>query len=232
MRSGKERSAAGMVFGRFSNRRSCVKGWRETSGEYGHVGRHHVIAAQASPGVLQETLDSSDIIGRWEWDIAHDRVYAGAAVAHLFNLEPAVAQAGASLSSYLAAVHPDDREKTSQCITASAMDGRTYVQEYRVLSADGVTRCVLARGRIRLDASGRPAWGTGLLIDVTQNRCETVETVHQDLLPLAAEHCLAMRKALHALPEPLLRRMSDMLLLEIGRAMARADRNDQRSQLN
>lgn len=43
---------------------------------------------------------------------------------------------------------------------------------------------------------------------------------------------MAMRRALYELPEPLLRRMSDMLLLEIGRAMVRAESAEQRSQMN
>jgi len=201
------------------------------------VGRHYVLAARASSGGLQETLDASDIIGRWEWDIVQGRIYAGAAVAFLFNVPPALARAGAPLSDYLKAVHPEDREKTTRSIIASSRDGRTYVQEYRVRSADGVTRYILARGRIQRDETGRPHWGSGLLIDITPNRLDPDETSDRGAetehpLPLAAEHCLAMRNALYELPEPLLRRMSDMLLLEIGRAMVRAESAGQRSQMN
>ncbi|MCJ2045374.1 PAS domain-containing protein [Methylobacterium sp. J-078] len=200
------------------------------------MGRHHVFATKASPDVLQEKLDASDIVGRWKWDIVHDRVYADAAVALLFNLEPAVARAGVSLDRYLEAVHPEDRERAIQGLAASLLAGRAYRQEFRVRSADGVTRRILARGRIQCDAAGRPKWGRVLLIDVTQDPLEATGAAcleaHQHPLPLAAEHCMAMRQALYELPEPLLRRMSDMLLLEIGRAMVRAESAEQRSQMN
>jgi hypothetical protein len=43
----------------------------------------------------------------------------------------------------------------------------------------------------------------------------------QHPLERAAEHCLAARKAIQELPEPLLHRMSDMLLLEVGRALSK-----------
>ena len=200
------------------------------------MGRHHVFAAKASPDVFQEKLDASDIVGRWKWDIVHDRIDADAAVALLFNLEPAVARAGASLDRYLEAVHPEDRERASRDIAASLLAGRAYRQEYRVRSVDGVTRRILARGRIQRNAAGRPKWGRVLLIDVTQDHPDATgdarPEAHQHPLPLAAEYCMAMRQALYELPEPLLRRMSDMLLLEIGRAMVRAESAEQRSQMN
>lgn len=157
------------------------------------MGRHLVTAAKASSGALQEKLDASDIVGRWKWDIVRDRIYADPAVALLFNVEPEVARAGASLHRYLEAVHPEDRERTHQCLATSLRAGRTYRQEYRVRSADGVTRCILARGRTQVDAAGRPKWGRVLLIDVTQDHridqdpfdatCSARPEPHQHPLP-------------------------------------------------
>ncbi|KQU18061.1 hypothetical protein ASG63_23720 [Methylobacterium sp. Leaf94] len=177
--------------------------------------------------MLQQALDSSDLIGRWEYDVSNDRVYADALVALVFNIDPAAAAAGASLDAFTTGVHPDDRKRFVREIKRSAETGLPCTFEYRVCSADGVVRWVLDRGRITLDEEGRPLHGSGVLLDITQSRLgqndEGSQQACQEPHPLerAAEHCLAARQVIQELPEPLLNRMSDMLLLEIGRALAR-----------
>lgn len=185
--------------------------------------------ANASQIQLQAAIDASDVIGRWDWDIPNDRLYADATVALLFSVDPALAQGGVPLSLFLEAIHPDDRTKTAEVIARSAKAGCSYVQEYRVHSADGAMRWVLARGLIELDRAGKPLRGTGFLIEITQNRAAeaaySVGMPDRSAHPLeqAAEHCLAARYAVHKLHEPLLHNMTDMLLLELGRRLAKME---------
>jgi hypothetical protein len=194
--------------------------------------------AVASHLLLQDAIDGSDEIGRWDWDIPNDRIYADAIVALLFNVDPAAAEAGAPLGLFLNGVHPDDRKKTADLIARRTAAGRSYVQEYRVNSADGVTRWVLARGLIRLDGAGRPQSGTGFLIDITRDRAEEaayaarMDAPSGHLIERAAEHCLAVRSAVRELPEPLLHNMTDMLLFEIGRKLAGAVDVRNRTRMN
>lgn len=194
--------------------------------------------AQVSQVLLQQALDASDVIGRWDYDVPNDRVYADALVALVFNLDPAEAAAGTSLNAFRAGVHPDDRERFTREIKQSTETGLCCTFEYRVCSADGVVRWVLDRGRIALDKAGRPKRGSGVLIDITQSRLGNQdESSHltcqaQHPLERAAEHCLAARKAIHELPEPLLHRMSDMLLLEVGRALAKLSDRRRYSEMN
>ena len=188
--------------------------------------------------MLQQAIDASDMIGRWEYDVPNDRVYADALVALVFNVDPATTVAGVSLDVFLAGVHPDDRERFTREIKRSAETGLCCTFEYRVCSADGVTRWVLDRGRIALDEFGRPQRGSGVLIDITQTRLgdheegsqQTCQAQHP--IERAAEHCLAARKAIHELPEPLLHRMSDMLLLEVGRALSKLTDERRRGAMN
>ena len=190
------------------------------------MGQRGTCAIEASQIVLQDIIDASDTIGRWEWDIPNDRLYADATVALLFSVDPTVAQDGVPLSLFLESIHPDDRAKTAEVIAASAQNGRSYVQEYRVYSADGIMRWVMARGLIELNERGQPHRGTGFLIDITQSRAN--EAAYAAGLPnrsehpleLAAEHCLAARYAVRKLAEPLLHNMTDMLLLELGRRLS------------
>ena len=202
------------------------------------MGRRGTCATEASPIVLQDIIDASDTIGRWEWDIPNDRLYADATVALLFSIDPMVARAGVPLSLFLESIHREDRAKTAEVISASVQAGRSYVQEYRVYSADGVMRWVMARGLIELNEGGQPHRGTGFLIDITQSRANEaayaarVPTHSEHPLEQAAEHCLAARQAVRKLPEPLLHNMTDMLLLELGKRLVTHEQNSRLTWLN
>jgi hypothetical protein len=178
------------------------------------------------------------MIGRWDWDIPNDRLYADALVALLFNVDPVAAEVGAPLSAFINGLHPEDRDRTRHLIATSAAAGRSYVAEYRVRSADGLTRWVLARGRFILDHTGRPLRGIGLLIDITQSKHDEAayvsETASSSDHPLerAAEHLLSAHQALQEAPEPVLHRMSDMLLLEIGRRLSKLEGEQHRARMN
>ena len=202
------------------------------------LGRFQARETQVSQIMLQQAIDASDLIGRWEYDVSKDRAYADALVALVFNIDPAAMAAGVSLDVFLAGVHPEDRERLAREIERSMETGLCCTFEYRVCSADGIVRWVLDRGRIVLDQAGRPLHGSGVLIDITQTRLgeheegsqQTCQAQHP--IERAAEHCLAARKAIHELPEPLLHRMSDMLLMEVGRALSKLTDERRRDGMN
>lgn len=202
------------------------------------MGRREPHAAAAAQFRLQDAIDASDVIGRWSYDVPNDRVYADALVALVFNLDPVRAQAGAPLGAFLDGVHPEDRERTARLIAKSAEDGLACVIEYRVCSADGVTRWILDRGRIARDKSGRPSHGSGILVDITQAKLDEAARLMESSSPLnvplerAAEHCLAAHEAISELPRSVLHQMSATMLLEIGRQLATVDRDERLGRLN
>jgi hypothetical protein len=193
--------------------------------------------AQTCPTSFQAALDASDVIGSWEWDIATDRVHADALVALLFNVDPDCAEAGASLAEFAAGIHPEDRERVTTLIGACARTGSSYVAEYRVCSADGVTRWILARGRYHVDVSGRPSRGRGIVIDITPSRMSEdayVRTGRDAVRPLerAADHCVAAHRALADEGDAHLTLLSEMLLLELGRKLAKRESARRRKRMN
>ncbi len=201
------------------------------------MGRREPRVATAAHVLLQEAIDASEVIGRWEYDVPNDRVYADALVALVFNLDPVLAQAGAPLKAFLEGVHPEDRERTARLIAKSAENGLPCAIEYRVCSADGVTRWVLDRGRISRDKAGLPTHGRGILIDITQTKmaeAAPVSAPFPDDVPLerAAEHCLAAHEAINALPRSVLHHMSATMLMEIGRQLATRDRDERLARFN
>ncbi|KQP11201.1 hypothetical protein ASF28_09150 [Methylobacterium sp. Leaf99] len=196
------------------------------------MGQRTPYAEAAAQILLQDALDASETIGRWEYDVINDRAYADALVALVFNLDPLAAETGAPLKAFLAGIHPDDRERATQTIARSVEDGLSCTLEYRVCSADGVTRWVLDRGRFTHDREGRPTRGTGILVDITQMKQEAAAPVLTSPLERAAEHCLAAREAIHELPHSVLHQMSDMLLFEIGRELSRIGGSERRGKAN
>lgn len=201
------------------------------------MGRHSAVGAGASQILLQDALDAADVIGRWEYDVPTDRAYSDALVALVFNVDPADAAAGTPISTFLAGIHPEDRERAANEIQRSTQTGLCCTMEYRVCSADGVIRRVLDRGRFNLDRNGLAQRGTGVLIDVTRRGLESGGRLSSSgelrhSLEQAAEYCLAAKDLLKNLPEPLLQRINDMLLLEIGRSLARVESERRRASLS
>lgn len=190
------------------------------------------------PDAFQAAIDASDVVGHWDWDAQSDRLSADALVALLFNVDPDVAAAGAPLAEFAAGIHVDDRARVTDLIQQCASRGTSYVAEYRVCSADGATRWVLARGRFHCDTVGRPLRGRGIIIDITQTRmgenAYVADAINPSDHPLerGADLCIAAHKALKEIEEPHLHKLMDMLLFEVGRTLARYESKERRKRMN
>jgi PAS domain S-box-containing protein len=107
-------------------------------------------------------------IGTWTYDIRADRVYADRNLAAIFGTGDA-GMAGVSLADYLAAIHPDDLERTRRAIQATIAGTGTFECEYRV-RAEGGWRHVLARAKLTVGEDGRAAWMPGIVLDVSRRK--------------------------------------------------------------
>lgn len=193
---------------------------------------------KAVPYNLQKKIDKLDIVGKWKWNINGDRVFTDTVVALLFNVDPSIAENGASLTNFLNGIHPEDRSVAAKIFVESAKRGTSYVSEYRVCSADGVIRWILSRGRFELDLAGRPACGRGILVDITQSKVSedafSMETSAPPSHPLEriADHCLAICDEAEALQDSLVRQLANMLLIEAGRTLAEFKAAERRKRMN
>jgi hypothetical protein len=195
-------------------------------------------SGQTSPEAFQSALDALDVIGRWEWDAATDSARSDAFVALLFDVDPEQAEVGVPLVAFVDAIHDEDRERVLTLIRRSASEGSTYLTEYRVISADGQTRWVLARGRFTSDHQGRPVSGSGIVVDITRLRVSegTFDGAEVDagetLLDRAAEYAIAAQEAVAKLQDPDLRALADALLMALGRKLAQQEVLDRRKRMN
>ncbi|RYF00175.1 MAG: PAS domain S-box protein [Oxalobacteraceae bacterium] len=197
-----------------------------------------LIDGQTCPTAFQRALDTIEVAGSWDWDIPSDLVRADTFVALLFNVDPGDASVGLPLSAYIDGMHPDDREHVHALILRSIEDDTPFVAEYRVLSADGVTRWVLDRGYIIRDSAGRPVRGRGIIVDITRSRTGrltfTADAPDPFLpsLERVADLVMDAQQLITELQDPTLKAEVDALLLTLGRRLAQQEVQERRQSMN
>jgi PAS domain S-box-containing protein len=103
------------------------------------------------------------------WHIRDDVMVADERLAEIFGIE--LDQAGSlPIARYLAAIHPDDRQRVEREIDRVLSTGDPYEIEYRVTGRDGIERWVQVRGRLERDAAGQPHRLAAALIDMTDHK--------------------------------------------------------------
>ncbi len=138
-------------------------------------------------------------VGSWCLDVVHNRLTWSGEVFRIFRMRKGTPL---TYEAFLAAVHPDDRERVDKA-WANAMHGSPYDVEHRIL-VDGELRWVRERAEVEFDAGGDAVRGIGTVQDITQ-------------LKLAQEHLLRINRANRALSkcnEALIRAVEESTLLQ------------------
>ncbi|BDG01927.1 PAS domain-containing hybrid sensor histidine kinase/response regulator [Anaeromyxobacter oryzae] len=102
-----------------------------------------------------EDLDSSPL--RWS-----DEVY------RIFGYEPG--EVAVSNELFFRHVHPDDRRRVADAVSAALSERRRYAIEHRIVRRDGVERVVLEHGEAQHDGAGRLFRIVGAVHDVTDRK--------------------------------------------------------------
>ncbi|KAA0690256.1 diguanylate cyclase [Neorhizobium sp. P12A] len=102
--------------------------------------------------------------GIYTWDIQKNLVFADAALADLFGLDPAETKRGLPLEAYLARVHPDDRPMLAKSISQSIIAESPQQHPYRVRGRHGAYTPVTAFGRAFRDRADTPVLYSGIVI--------------------------------------------------------------------
>ena len=127
--------------------------------------------AEAELVRLKKRLDAALLaaeIGTYEWDVTSDWLYGDRNFMRMFDV--AVDEAGgAPVGSFLAVIHPDDRERVARSIRHSVETGANYEEDYRVFGPQG-ERWVNGRGRMTKDDQGRVVNFFGVALDITARK--------------------------------------------------------------
>ncbi|WP_275333642.1 PAS domain-containing protein [Nodosilinea sp. PGN35] len=106
----------------------------------------------------------------WRWSIPDNRVVANRSFAQLFGLDPERVAAGVRLEKFIGIIHRDDRERVTAAINQAIATGEGCASEFRIVTAEGETRWVIARGRVEYDSSGRAVAFPGALADISDRK--------------------------------------------------------------
>ena len=110
----------------------------------------------------------------------------------------------------------------------TAQSGGLLLAEYRVLAQDGTVRWILSRGRTFIDPAGNSVRSRGILIDITEMRDGGDRYIlgkspqAADPLVRAADLAIAMKQTLGADAPAEVRLLADLVLMSLGRAIAKA----------
>jgi PAS domain S-box-containing protein len=105
-------------------------------------------------------------VGSWEWNVATDEIWWSAELCRIFGtVEPP-----GGYHTYLSLVHPDDRDRTDAAVGEAARTGRPFTFDHRIVRPDGEERVLHAKGRVEMDASGKPIRMMGIGHDITEQR--------------------------------------------------------------
>jgi hypothetical protein len=184
----------------------------------------------AMASTAASALQAAGIVGTWDTDVPAGRSVLDAGAAKLLAGDVGLAGAPLALEVALGRIHPGDRDRVFGAIGQVRRTGGPVALQFRVLSGTGGIRWILNRGHLAPDARGA-LHGCGAYIDVTDLHAgpglpgfggDPVPTDHRAAqLDAAAEHAIRAHAALERHGDVDLRLMSDILLLGIGRALAR-----------
>jgi hypothetical protein len=179
--------------------------------------------------------DNSVVVGTWMWTAETGCYVLDRGAAEILTGNPDLAGANLPLDALAQRIRPADRHRFRAVIEAAEGVGGPVIAEYRVHTPSGIVR-LLNHGRIYREAPHRPAHGHGVLINVTPQEPwrSGGEGDPEAAAPLerAAKHALASRKAIDEDGSESLRLLIDMVLLEIGRVIARRVGEDRARGLN
>lgn len=107
-------------------------------------------------------------IGSWQWDVATNRVRWSDELYRIYGLEPRSVEL--TFESFLARVHPGDRERTSSAVKAALATGGRFAYPERILRPDGSIRELETVGEAVRGDAGKVTGLVGTCRDVTDAR--------------------------------------------------------------
>lgn len=123
-------------------------------------------------------------IGTWEADLVTNKQKWSENCLSLLGF-PALSEP--TWNDFLAAVHPEDRQRVIDVLQAHNERDRKYEVEYRIV-ANGVTRWIRSAGQIERNTAGKLSIMRGIMQDITKRReSEDVVRESKDRMRMATE---------------------------------------------
>ena len=137
------------------------------------VGTPQQVSAAGEPAWTRPSYERAELmvqvaqLGTWYYDIHLDKLVWNDTLRAHFGLPPS---ARVDLNTFVAHLHPEDREATLAAFERTRGGAPLFDAEYRVHGGDGIERIVHAIGRPCRDAHGTISHIDGVTFDVTERR--------------------------------------------------------------
>ena len=155
--------------------------------------RQHIQKKLERNGARLEEAQRIGRMGNWEWDIEKGTHWSEQ-VYRIFGRNPA--DFTPSYQAFLAAVHPDDRERVKAAVDAALAGTVPYNLDHRIILPDGSERSVHEQGEVFLDPRGEPLRMAGTVQDISrQKEVEAELRNRMRLLTLNAEFGFALTRS-------------------------------------
>jgi PAS domain S-box-containing protein len=121
--------------------------------------------------VSEERLHRSQTfakIGTWDWNIKTGELYWSDQIGPLFGYEEEVPET--TYDNFLAAVHPDDRQRVMDAVKKCVEEGDTYDIEHRVIWPDGSEHWVHESGDVTRSEDGEALHMIGVVRDISARK--------------------------------------------------------------
>ncbi|GHB26719.1 PAS domain-containing protein [Mongoliitalea lutea] len=155
------------------NRWSCIP-WYESDGTVGGyvVYIEDITGRVALESILEEQQrklkEAQRIakVGSWEFDFQTSEIFWSDEVYNLMGVEKV--KEGPKYDEFLAAIHPEDREKVDQAFKVAIQYRKPYEIVHRFLLPSGEIKIVQEKSEIYYDDLGEPLKAVGTVQDITE----------------------------------------------------------------
>ncbi|WP_437623666.1 ATP-binding protein [Sorangium sp. So ce1151] len=125
-----------------------------------------------APAGWEAQLDEAEQaaqMGNWIWEVEQNRVAWSRQLFRIMGCDPAKDRP--STEAFLAAVHPEDRERMTTLLQRAIETGEgSGASAFRVLRRDGAVRECLLSSLPIIDGAGPPSRYFGVVVDLTERR--------------------------------------------------------------
>jgi PAS domain S-box-containing protein len=106
-------------------------------------------------------------LGMWEWDLEKGEIWVTPTGRAQLGFP---ASGKITFEDLISRGHVDDRDTVRQTVNDAIQTGKDYQGDFRVARGDGSVQWVCARGRVQVDANGKPKRLTGIILDITSRK--------------------------------------------------------------
>lgn len=184
---------------------------------------HDVTKLKAAEVALRESeawqrlAQKTANVGTWQWTIDTNENVWSDELWPLYELDPHSCRPSAE--TWLATVHPDDRDRMAGEVQVATMAGTELNLEWRVAGTEDAPRWLMSRGQPQRDSSGKVVSYLGIVLDITERKKAETALLENQMLATQTGQLRALAGVLEKAREEERTRVAQFLHDDIGQLL-------------